>query len=133
MKIGVLTGGGDCPGLNSVLYGILLQSNESGHTVIGLEKGLLHSGGQQTFLNAMAMGKAVIVTDPEGAKDYIENGVDGILVPASDPDKLRYNIEKLINNPDLVEKIGNTAKNKVKSWDTEANLSAIVKIALKAL
>ncbi|MHA2304565.1 MAG: 6-phosphofructokinase [Candidatus Hodarchaeales archaeon] len=39
MKIGVLTGGGDCPGLNSVLYGILLKISSSGHTVIGIEKG----------------------------------------------------------------------------------------------
>ncbi len=39
MKIGVLTGGGDCPGLNSVLYGILLKINSKGHEVIGIEKG----------------------------------------------------------------------------------------------
>ncbi len=37
--IGVLTGGGDCPGLNSVLYGILLKAMDSGFTVIGIEKG----------------------------------------------------------------------------------------------
>ncbi|MHA2224406.1 MAG: 6-phosphofructokinase [Candidatus Hodarchaeales archaeon] len=37
--IGVLTGGGDCPGLNSVLYGVLLQATDSGHKVIGIEKG----------------------------------------------------------------------------------------------
>ena len=39
MKIGVLTGGGDCPGLNSVLYGILLKVISAGHSVIGIEKG----------------------------------------------------------------------------------------------
>lgn len=39
MKIGILTGGGDCPGLNAVIYGILLKANESGHEVIGIEKG----------------------------------------------------------------------------------------------
>lgn len=39
MKIGVLTGGGDCPGLNSVIYGILLQAFDSGHQVIGIKKG----------------------------------------------------------------------------------------------
>ncbi|UCG02191.1 MAG: ATP-dependent 6-phosphofructokinase [Candidatus Heimdallarchaeota archaeon] len=37
--IGVLTGGGDCPGLNSVLYGILLKAMDNKHTVIGIEKG----------------------------------------------------------------------------------------------
>ncbi|MHA2295860.1 MAG: 6-phosphofructokinase [Candidatus Hodarchaeales archaeon] len=39
MRIGILTGGGDCPGLNSVIYGVLLQAFESGHDVIGIEKG----------------------------------------------------------------------------------------------
>lgn len=37
--IGVLTGGGDCPGLNSVLYGVLLKAMDSGFTIIGIEKG----------------------------------------------------------------------------------------------
>ena len=39
MKIGILTGGGDCPGLNAVIYGVLLKANESNHAVIGIEKG----------------------------------------------------------------------------------------------
>jgi len=37
--------------------------------VIPMEKGHLHSGGQQTYLNAMAMGKPVVVADDCGAKD----------------------------------------------------------------
>jgi 6-phosphofructokinase len=37
--IGVLTGGGDCPGLNSVLYGVLLKAMDKKYTVIGIEKG----------------------------------------------------------------------------------------------
>ena len=41
IKIGVLTGGGDCPGLNSVLYGILLKASEKNEIeeIIGIEKG----------------------------------------------------------------------------------------------
>lgn len=39
MKIGILTGGGDCPGLNAVIYGVLLKANEAGHEVLGIEKG----------------------------------------------------------------------------------------------
>lgn len=37
--IGVLTGGGDCPGLNSVLYGVLLKAMDAGFKVVGIEKG----------------------------------------------------------------------------------------------
>lgn len=39
MKIGILTGGGDCPGLNSVIYGVLLEAYDKGHEVVGIEKG----------------------------------------------------------------------------------------------
>ncbi|MHA1976844.1 MAG: 6-phosphofructokinase [Candidatus Hodarchaeales archaeon] len=37
--IGVLTGGGDCPGLNSVIYGVLLKASDAGYNVVGIEKG----------------------------------------------------------------------------------------------
>jgi 6-phosphofructokinase len=38
-KIGILTGGGDCPGLNSVIYGIMLKAYDVGATCIGILKG----------------------------------------------------------------------------------------------
>ena len=38
-KIGILTGGGDCPGLNSVLYGIMLKAYDNGIECIGILKG----------------------------------------------------------------------------------------------
>lgn len=38
------------------------------------------STGQQTYLNAMALGKPVIVTDAPGVRDYIEAGVTGVVV-----------------------------------------------------
>ncbi|TFF93711.1 MAG: ATP-dependent 6-phosphofructokinase [Promethearchaeota archaeon] len=38
-KIGILTGGGDCPGLNSVIYGIMLKAYEVGVSCKGILKG----------------------------------------------------------------------------------------------
>jgi 6-phosphofructokinase 1 len=38
-KIGILTGGGDCPGLNSVLYGIMLKAYDAGIECVGILKG----------------------------------------------------------------------------------------------
>ena len=38
-KIGILTGGGDCPGLNSVIYGIMLKAYNSNVNCIGILKG----------------------------------------------------------------------------------------------
>lgn len=38
-RIGILTGGGDCPGLNSVIYGALLKASELNYEIKGIEKG----------------------------------------------------------------------------------------------
>lgn len=38
-KVGILTGGGDCPGINSVLYGIMLKAFDEGIEVIGILRG----------------------------------------------------------------------------------------------
>ncbi|MHA1292019.1 MAG: 6-phosphofructokinase [Promethearchaeota archaeon] len=38
-KVGILTGGGDCPGLNSVIYGIMLKAFNEGVECIGIQKG----------------------------------------------------------------------------------------------
>src|SRR3990172_10468159 len=39
MKIGVLTGGGDCPGLNAVIRAIVRRSSSYGYEVLGIKKG----------------------------------------------------------------------------------------------
>jgi 6-phosphofructokinase 1 len=39
MRIGVLTGGGDCPGLNAVIRGVVRKSLNLGHEVIGIKQG----------------------------------------------------------------------------------------------
>ena len=39
MKIGVLTAGGDCPGLNAVIRAVTRRSNAVGHEVVGLWRG----------------------------------------------------------------------------------------------
>ncbi len=38
-KVGILTGGGDCPGLNSVIYGIMLKAYDADIECIGILKG----------------------------------------------------------------------------------------------
>ncbi|GJQ63530.1 MAG: pyrophosphate--fructose 6-phosphate 1-phosphotransferase [Melioribacteraceae bacterium] len=39
MKIGVLTGGGDCPGLNAVIRAVVRKSLANGHKVVGYKNG----------------------------------------------------------------------------------------------
>ncbi|MDD5654934.1 MAG: 6-phosphofructokinase, partial [Candidatus Omnitrophica bacterium] len=39
MKIGILTGGGDCPGLNPVIRAVVRKSYNEGYETIGIKNG----------------------------------------------------------------------------------------------
>ena len=58
-----------------------------------LEPGLRRAAGLDTYLSAMAFGKLVVVSDSPGARDYVEDGVTGLIVPAGDVGALRSALE----------------------------------------
>ncbi len=97
--------------------------------VVALAGGYLHSGGQQTIINSMTMGKPTIATDYEGGKDYIDDGVDGILVPPGDSEKLRESIVFLLNNPSRSSEIGRRAMERATTLTTEAHFRLIIRFA----
>jgi phosphofructokinase-like protein len=39
MKVGILTGGGDCPGLNAVIRAVVRRAHQRGHEVVGVREG----------------------------------------------------------------------------------------------
>jgi ATP-dependent phosphofructokinase / diphosphate-dependent phosphofructokinase len=39
MRIGILTGGGDCPGLNAVIRAVVRRSSDRGHELVGVRDG----------------------------------------------------------------------------------------------
>jgi glycosyltransferase involved in cell wall biosynthesis len=97
--------------------------------VVPTEKGLLRSVGQQTFLNAMAMGKVCVVTDPQGACDYIEHGKDGFLTEPGDFESLRLILDILIKDPKLAAAIGKNAAEKARLYSTEDSMKGIINVA----
>lgn len=54
-----------------------------------------HSAGQSVLLRSMAQGKAIIVTDTEGIRDYVQDGETALLVPPGDSTVLRAAIVRL--------------------------------------
>jgi ATP-dependent phosphofructokinase / diphosphate-dependent phosphofructokinase len=73
-RIGVLTSGGDCPGLNAVLRGVVLASEKLGWEVVGFRdgfEGLLPPGNhiildRQSINGIMALGGTIIGTTNRG-------------------------------------------------------------------
>lgn len=52
-----------------------------------------------TIIEAMAIGKPVVATNAGGVREIINDGVDGILVPPKDPEKLAQAILRILDEP----------------------------------
>lgn len=85
--------------------------------VIPLKK-LVKSTGQVAFLEAMATGKPVIATETVGTKDYIQSGVNGLLIPPEDAGSLKEAICTLIKDPALGNRISMNALKSVRNLYT---------------
>lgn len=65
--------------------------------VVPLEDRHDRSAGQFTYLNAMALGKPVVVTDAPGVRDYIDHGRTGLVVAPGDATGLTDAINWTLN------------------------------------
>jgi glycosyltransferase involved in cell wall biosynthesis len=85
--------------------------------VVPLKK-LVKSTGQAAILEAMAVGKPVIATRTTGTADYIQSGVNGILVPVGNSEALKGAINSIINNKSLYKTLSVNALELVKENHT---------------
>ena len=65
-----------------------------------------YSAGQTVLLRAMACGKAVVVSDTPGIRDYVRDGETALLVPPADVPALRAALFHLWTNADERKRIG---------------------------
>jgi hypothetical protein len=70
--------------------------------VVSLEQ-TSRSAGEQTYLNAMAMGKPVIVTDTMGVREYVDDGDTGLIVPPADARALTAALEWVLDRQNAAE------------------------------
>lgn len=76
-----------------------------------------------TTMEAMAVGVTVIATPVGFIKEYINDGVNGMLFPKKNSYTLYKKIEYLIENPDEKEKLGKKARETIVenyTWDKTA-------------
>lgn len=66
--------------------------------------------GQTVLLEAMALGKACVVTDTPAMREYVSDGDNAILVPPRDADALRAAVSELLSDEDLRRRIGTSAQ-----------------------
>jgi len=78
---------------------------------------------------AMAYGRPVVASAVGGLVDAVEDGVTGLLVPPRDPAALKAAIERLLEDPELRDRLGLAGREKARrelSWDvsTAATIAA---------
>jgi len=70
-------------------------------------------GMAMTLLEAMALGKPVVVTDIPGNRSLVRDGETGILIPTGNPEALAETLEHLAKTPDLRNRLGENARKRV--------------------
>ncbi len=73
----------------------------------------LWEGFGRATAEAMALGKPVVSTYTDGSKEVVEDGKTGILVPIKNPTVLADAILDILENPDLMAKMGEEGHKRV--------------------
>lgn len=74
----------------------------------------LFEGMPNVVMEAMAMSRAVVATDVNGARELMQDGKTGLVVPPRNPEALAEGIERLIDSPDLLERFGQAGYERVR-------------------
>ncbi len=67
------------------------------------------SAGQMVLIDAYAYSRAVVCTDTVTVRDYLADGVSGVLVAMKNVDSMRAAIVRLLNDPPFTAALGQSA------------------------
>jgi len=91
------------------------------------------TAGHQTLLNAMAMGKAVVLADRGSSWGYLDDGVEGLVVPAGDVAGLRQAAARLLADPQVRAGMGAAGRRRLQNpiYTTAVHMQSIYNLALR--
>jgi glycosyltransferase involved in cell wall biosynthesis len=99
--------------------------------VVPLRMDRIRTSGQQSYLNAMALGKPVIVTDIEDAPFHIEHRRTGLLTPSGHVPALREAMGECLDSPGLTRSMGAAARDFALPLDQEHTWASILRLVLE--
>lgn len=82
----------------------------------------------RTVFEAMAFGLPVIVTEGCGAKDIIDDGEEGFIIPQGNADAIREKITWFLEHPAETVTMGIKANNKIRKYPVEKFANEITEI-----
>jgi glycosyltransferase involved in cell wall biosynthesis len=80
------------------------------HATVYVLPSYYREGTPRTVLEAMSMGRAVVTTDAPGCRETVVDGDNGFLVPIKDSGALALAMERFIQYPELIEKMGGRSR-----------------------
>lgn len=87
--------------------------------------------GPKAALEAMACGCPVIISNMAGYSEIIDDGYDGIVIPARDSDAIACSIQRLYSSRDLCYAMGTRARQKAKSLSGRLHAKSIYKYIME--
>ncbi|MGH3013173.1 MAG: glycosyltransferase family 4 protein [Gaiellaceae bacterium] len=88
----------------------------------------LHISGISVFLEGMACGRPVVVSETPGVERYIKHGENGLLVPVGDVDALAAALEELLVDREQAEALGRAARETVERHFSTTDQRALASI-----
>jgi glycosyltransferase involved in cell wall biosynthesis len=79
-------------------------------------------GMPRALLEAAASARPLVVTDVPGCRHFVRDGVEGFVVPPDNADALADALEKLARDPDLRQRMGESARLRLLHGFTEAHV-----------
>jgi glycosyltransferase involved in cell wall biosynthesis len=70
----------------------------------------VHASGIGSLLEAMAMGKPIVVTGSAGLSDYLRHEENALVVPCADPQAMQAAVQRLLTDADLCKRLGAGAR-----------------------
>src|SRR4029079_2307620 len=80
----------------------------------------LWEGTPLTVFEALAMGKTILATDPDGLVDVLRDGHDAVIVPKRDARALAGGMVRLIDDPAERRRLGDNARTSGQQYDIAA-------------
>ena len=94
--------------------------------IVALEARPDRSSGQTTYVNAMALGKPIVITDTPGVRDYVIDQQTGLIVAPHDPAAMALAVQSLVDSPELRRRIGVAAHERATTQFTLANYARAI-------
>lgn len=89
-------------------------------------------GGLTALLEAMAMGRPIVATERAILRDYVDDGVEALIVPPEDPVALRSAIERVLGDRELAGSLASAARARVEREHTTRRFAALLAPVLRS-